>query len=117
MEDVGLVDAVVVPLVVMGIPLGIWFGKSRRAHELAEPVLDLMRTLPAFVHLIHIIPSFGIGDPPGILATIVFGLPSAIPPTAVGMRGVSAGIEEGATALGASCRQLLRDVRMPLALP
>ena len=30
-------------------PLGIWFGKSSRAYKIAEPVLDLMQTLPAFV--------------------------------------------------------------------
>jgi glycine betaine/proline transport system permease protein len=40
--------------VVIGIPLGIWFGKSRRAYNAAEPVLDLMQTLPAFVYLIPI---------------------------------------------------------------
>ena len=49
METVALVGAAVVLCVVMGIPLGIWFGKSERAYRIAEPVLDLMQTLPAFV--------------------------------------------------------------------
>ena len=117
METVALVGAAVIICVVIGIPLGIWFGKSMRAYRIAEPVLDLMQTLPAFVYLIPIIAFFGTGNPPGILATIVFGMPPVIRLTALGMRGVPESIKEAATAFGASRWQLLKDVELPLALP
>ena len=117
METVALVGAAVVLCVIMGIPLGIWFGKSERAYRMAEPVLDLMQTLPAFVYLIPIIAFFGTGNPPGILATIIFGMPPVIRLTALGMRGVPDSIKEAATAFGASRWQLLKDVELPLALP
>ncbi|WP_104020537.1 ABC transporter permease [Roseovarius nitratireducens] len=117
METVALVGAAVILCVVIGIPLGIWFGKSRRAYNMAEPVLDLMQTLPAFVYLIPIIAFFGTGNPPGILATIIFGMPPVIRLTALGMRGVPDSIKEAAVAFGASKWQLLKDVETPLALP
>ena len=117
METVALVGAAVIICVVIGIPLGIWFGKSRRAYNAAEPVLDLMQTLPAFVYLIPIIAFFGTGNPPGILATIIFGMPPVIRLTALGMRGVPESIKEAAVAFGASRWQLLKDVEVPLALP
>jgi glycine betaine/proline transport system permease protein len=117
METVALVGAAVIICVVIGIPLGIWFGKSRRAYNAAEPVLDLMQTLPAFVYLIPIIAFFGTGNPPGILATIIFGMPPVIRLTALGVRGVPDSIKEAAVAFGASRRQLLKDVEVPLALP
>lgn len=117
METVALVGAAVVLCVIMGIPLGIWFGKSKRAYGFAEPVLDLMQTLPAFVYLIPIIAFFGTGNPPGILATIIFGMPPVIRLTALGMRGVPESIKEAATAFGATRWQLLKDVELPLALP
>ncbi|WP_299843027.1 proline/glycine betaine ABC transporter permease [uncultured Roseovarius sp.] len=117
METVALVGASVILCVVIGIPLGIWFGKSRRAYKAAEPVLDLMQTLPAFVYLIPIIAFFGTGNPPGILATIIFGMPPVIRLTALGMRGVPESIKEAAVAFGASRWQLLKDVEIPLALP
>ncbi|WP_397543342.1 ABC transporter permease subunit [Roseovarius salis] len=117
METVALVGAAVLICVVIGIPLGIWFGKSRRAYAAAEPVLDLMQTLPAFVYLIPIIAFFGTGNPPGILATIIFGMPPVIRLTALGMRGVPDSIKEAAVAFGASKWQLLKDVEVPLALP
>ncbi|WP_299967323.1 ABC transporter permease subunit [uncultured Roseobacter sp.] len=117
METVALVGAAVLLCVVIGIPLGIWFGKSKRAYRMAEPVLDLMQTLPAFVYLIPIIAFFGTGNPPGILATIIFGMPPVIRLTALGMRGVPESIKEAAVAFGASRWQLLKDVEVPLALP
>ncbi|MEM1315569.1 MAG: ABC transporter permease subunit [Pseudomonadota bacterium] len=117
METVALVGAAVFLCVLFGIPLGIWFGKSRRAYGAAEPVLDLMQTLPAFVYLIPIIAFFGTGNPPGILATIIFGMPPVIRLTALGMRGVPDSIKEAAVAFGASRWQLLKDVEIPLALP
>ncbi len=117
METVALVGAAVLLCVVIGIPLGIWFGKSMRAYKTAEPVLDLMQTLPAFVYLIPIIAFFGTGNPPGILATIIFGMPPVIRLTALGMRGVPESIKEAAVAFGASRWQLLKDVEIPLALP
>ncbi len=117
METVALVGAAVILCVAMGIPLGIWFGKSKRAYSAAEPVLDLMQTLPAFVYLIPIIAFFGTGNPPGILATIIFGMPPVIRLTALGMRGVPDSIKEAAVAFGASRWQLLKDVEIPLARP
>ncbi|MEX0284601.1 MAG: ABC transporter permease [Paracoccaceae bacterium] len=117
METVALVGAAVLICVVIGIPLGIWFGKSQRAYNAAEPVLDLMQTLPAFVYLIPIIAFFGTGNPPGILATIIFGMPPVIRLTALGMKGVPESIKEAAVAFGASRWRLLRDVEIPLALP
>ncbi|MCL4160479.1 UNVERIFIED_CONTAM: hypothetical protein GTU68_011177 [Idotea baltica] len=115
METVALVGASVILCVVLGIPLGVWFGKSKRAYRMAEPVLDLMQTLPAFVYLIPIIAFFGTGNPPGILATIIFGMPPVIRLTALGMRGVPDSIKEAAVAFGASKWQLLKDVEIPLA--
>ncbi len=117
METVALVGAAVLICVTIGIPLGIWFGKSARAYRGAEPVLDLMQTLPAFVYLIPIIAFFGTGNPPGILATIIFGMPPVIRLTALGMRGVPESIKEAAVAFGATRWQLLKDVEFPLALP
>lgn len=117
METVALVGAAVILCVVIGIPLGVWFGKSMRAFRVAEPILDLMQTLPAFVYLIPIIAFFGTGNPPGILATIIFGMPPVIRLTALGMRGVPESIKEASVAFGASRWQLLKDVELPLALP
>ena len=117
MITVALIGAGAFLCVAIGIPLGIWFGKSRRAYALAEPVLDFMQTMPAFVYLIPIIAFFGTGKPPGVLATLIFAMPPVIRLTALGMRGVPETTKEAALAFGCSKWQLLRNVELPLALP
>ena len=117
MITVALIGAGAFLCILFGIPLGIWFGKSNRAYSLAEPVLDFMQTMPAFVYLIPIIAFFGTGKPPGVLATIIFAMPPVIRLTALGMRGVPEATKEAATAFGCSKWQLLRNVEIPLAMP
>jgi len=117
MITVALIGAGAFLCILFGIPLGIWFGKSRRAYAAAEPVLDFMQTMPAFVYLIPIIAFFGTGKPPGVLATIIFAMPPVIRLTALGMRGVPEATKEAAVAFGCSKWQLLRNVELPLAMP
>ena len=117
MITVALIGAGAFLCVLIGIPLGIWFGKSKRAYAIAEPVLDFMQTMPAFVYLIPIIAFFGTGKPPGVLATLIFAMPPVIRLTALGMRGVPESTKEAAIAFGCSKRQLLFSVELPLALP
>ncbi len=117
MITVALLGAAAFLCLVLGIPLGIWFGKSQRAYNAALPVLDFMQTMPAFVYLIPIIAFFGTGKPPGVLATIIFGMPPVIRLTALGMRGVPENTKEAAIAFGATKWELLKDVEIPLAMP
>ena len=117
MVTVALLGAAAFLCVLLGIPLGIWFGKNRRAYNAAQPVLDFMQTMPPFVYLIPIIAFFGTGKPPGVLATLVFGMPPVIRLTALGIRGVPESTKEAAIAFGCTRWTLLKDVEIPLALP
>ena len=117
MITVALLGAAAFLCLLMGIPLGIWFGKSKRAYNAALPVLDFMQTMPAFVYLIPIIAFFGTGKPPGVLATLIFGMPPVVRLTALGMRGVPENTKEAAIAFGATKWELMRNVEIPLAMP
>ena len=117
MATVALLGAAAFLCIVFGVPLGIWFGKSERAYSIARPVLDFMQTMPSFVYLIPVIAFFGTGKPPGILATIVFGMPPVIRLTALGLRHVPHDIKEAGQAFGCTRWQLLKNIEVPLAMP
>ena len=117
MVTVSLLGAAAFLCIALGIPLGVWFGKNQRAYNAALPVLDFMQTMPAFVYLIPIIAFFGTGKPPGVLATLVFGMPPVIRLTALGIRGVPESTKEAAVAFGCTRWTLLRDIEIPLAMP
>lgn len=117
MATVALLGTAAALCVAIGIPIGVWCGRSPRAYAAIRPVLDFMQTMPAFVYLIPVIAFFGIGKPPGIIATLIFGMPPVVRLTALGIASVPPSIREAATAFGASKRFLLFKVDIPLALP
>jgi len=102
---------------VIGLPTGIWLARSERAARLVRPVLDAMQTTPAFVYLVPVVMLFGIGNVPGVVVTIIFALPPLIRLTSLGIRQVPEDLIEAATSFGASKRQLLVKVQLPLAMP
>ncbi|THH36781.1 proline/glycine betaine ABC transporter permease [Aliishimia ponticola] len=117
MDTLSLVLAASIICVVIGLPLGIWVGKSQRGHAIMTPILDVMQTIPSFVYLLPAIAFFSIGKPPGILATMIFAMPPMVRLTALGIRQVGESTKEAALAFGANPRQLLTKVELPLALP
>ncbi|ARE83098.1 glycine betaine transport system permease protein OpuAB [Roseovarius mucosus] len=115
MQTVALLGAASILCIVIGIPLGIWFARSKTAFAIAQPILDFMQTMPAFVYLIPVIAFFGTGKPPGIIATLIFGMPPVIRLTTLGLTGVAEDVKEAARAYGATEWQVLRGVELPLA--
>ncbi|MCO4315052.1 glycine betaine/L-proline ABC transporter permease ProW [Pectobacterium versatile] len=103
--------------VLIGLPVGIWLARSERAAKFIRPLLDAMQTTPAFVYLVPIVMLFGIGNVPGVVVTIIFALPPIIRLTILGIRQVPADLIEAAESFGASPRQMLFKVQLPLAMP
>ncbi len=117
MSTFSLVGASVFICILLGLPLGISCAKNRRLYSIVRPVLDVMQTVPSFVYLIPAVAFFSVGKPPGILATLVFAMPPLIRLTALGIMQVPNSVREAAVAFGASPRQLLLKVELPLAVP
>ena len=117
MDTMSLVVAASIICVLIGLPLGVWVGKSVRGQAIVTPILDVMQTIPSFVYLLPAIAFFSIGKPPGILATVIFAMPPMVRLTALGIRHVPDNTKEAALAFGANPRQLLTKVELPLALP
>ncbi|WP_368912050.1 betaine/proline/choline family ABC transporter ATP-binding protein [Taklimakanibacter deserti] len=117
MSTLALVASAVLICVLFGLPLGILCAKSVRSKRLLEPVMDVMQTLPTFVYLIPAVAFFSIGKPPGVIATVIFALPSMVRLTALGIEQVPATVREAADAFGARPLQKLMKVELPLALP
>ncbi|MEA1064224.1 glycine betaine/L-proline ABC transporter permease ProW [Apirhabdus apintestini] len=101
----------------IGLPLGIALARSPRTARVIRPILDAMQTTPAFVYLVPIVMLFGIGNVPGVVVTIIFALPPIVRLTILGINQVPADLIEAARAFGASPRQLLFKVQLPLAMP
>jgi len=116
-ETLALVITSVVIALIIGIPLGVVMGEIPFFAGFIQPVLDAMQTMPSFVYLIPAMMLFGLGKVPAVIATLIYSLPPVMRLTCLGLRQVPAPAQEAARAYGATRLQLLKEVRIPLAMP
>jgi glycine betaine/proline transport system permease protein len=102
---------------VVAIPVGIWAGRNRRVEAVLGPILDAFQTMPSFVYIIPCVVWFTVGVVPGIIATVVYALVPGVRITALGIRQVPEESVEASRTFGATPRQTLFGVRIPLAAP
>ena len=103
--------------VLVGIPLGILMARINWLRSIMLPVLDVMQTMPSFVYLIPVVMLFGLGKIPALIATVIYAVPPLIRLTDLGIRLVDREVLEASRAFGATSRQQLFGVQLPLALP
>jgi glycine betaine/proline transport system permease protein len=60
---------------------------------------------------------FGIGNVPGVVVTIIFALPPVVRLTILGIQQVPEDLIEAGHSFGASKKQMLYRIQLPLALP
>lgn len=117
METLGIVIIAVLISLVIGIPVGIAMSGSERINAVITPILDAMQTMPSLVYLIPALMLFGLGKVPGVFATVIYALPPVVRLTNLGIRQVSREVQEAALVFGASKWQMMKEVRLPLAMP
>lgn len=117
MQSLTLILAACAVCMALGVPIGIAAAHRPRLYAWLRPILDLMQTLPTLVYLIPAVVLFGIGMVPGLIATVVFVLPTPIRLTHLGIVSTPKPLIEAATAFGATPRQLLWKVELPSAMP
>lgn len=117
MQTLALVLASTAVTMMMGVPLGIFLGHRPKWFAFFSPLFDLMQTLPTFVYLIPTLVLFGLGMAPGMVATIMFTVPSVVRLTFIGISSVPPFLKETGVAFGATHRQMLWKIELPYAMP
>jgi len=101
-------------VMVIGVGVGVWIGRSKRADTMVRPILDGLQTMPSLVYLIPALALFPPGRFLAIAAAILYASPVAIKIVADGIRGVSPTTVEAALAAGSSRWQVIRKVQLPM---
>jgi osmoprotectant transport system permease protein len=101
----------------VGIPAGIVLTRLPRVAGPVIAVLALVQTVPSLVLLGLLIPLFGIGEQPALVAAVVYSLLPIVMNTHVGITQVAPAIRDAARGMGMTGGQILWHVELPLALP
>jgi glycine betaine/proline transport system permease protein len=103
--------------VIVGLPLafaGVCWPKFGRALNVW---VELLQTMPSFVYLIPVVMLFRVGDVAALIAVVAFAVTPVIRYTMAAFETVPAQLIEAGQAMGCSPAQMLRHVRLPMALP
>lgn len=103
--------------VLIAIPLGIYLTKKQKIAEGIIGVTAVLQTVPSLALLGLLIPLFGIGKVPAIIALVVYALLPILRNTYTGIREVDDSIIEAARAMGMKRSKRLMKVELPLAMP
>lgn len=103
--------------ILIAVPLGILSERIRWLGRWIVPVTGLLQTIPSIALLAFMIPLFGIGKLPAIVALFIYGLLPIVRNTYEGIKNVEAGYVEIAEAMGIRPRQRLYLIELPLAYP
>jgi glycine betaine/proline transport system permease protein len=101
--------------VAIGIALGVWAAESRAVSRILRPINDVLQTLPQLVYIIPFVYLFPISYVPGLIASVLYAFPVVVRLVERGVRDVAAETVEAASAYGATRRQVLTKVKIPLA--
>jgi glycine betaine/proline transport system permease protein len=101
--------------VVVGIAVGVWAAENVRVEKALRPLLDTLQTLPQLVYIIPFIYLMPVSRVPGVVASVLYAAPVVIRLVTSGVRNVAPAAVEAASAFGATRRQVLLKVRIPLA--
>jgi osmoprotectant transport system substrate-binding protein/osmoprotectant transport system permease protein len=117
-QHLTLVFASLAAAILVGVPLGM---VAARRRWLEQPVLvatGLIQTVPSLALLAFLIPLTGsIGVWPALIALFLYALLPITRNAHAGLVQVPRGLVQSGTALGLTPRQILRYVKLPLALP
>lgn len=103
--------------IVLGVPLGLFMGLSRFAKGFFDPLIELYRPIPPLAWAPLILTIFGIQDDGKIFLLFMVAFAIMVISARTGATGTQLSKIHAAHSLGASNRQIIRQVILPNSLP
>jgi osmoprotectant transport system permease protein len=101
----------------IGVTTGVLVYRRERSAEVVLAVASTFLTIPSFALFGLLLPIFGLGWTPTIVALVMYALLPIVRNTVVGLRSVDPAITESAQGMGMSGLQRLLRIELPLAWP
>lgn len=103
--------------ILVAVPIGVLLTRTKRIANVVISIASMLQTIPALALLAFMIPIFGIGALPAIVALFIYSLLPILRNTYLGMDGVSPTLRDAAKGMGMTPWQSIVKVEVPLAAP
>jgi osmoprotectant transport system substrate-binding protein/osmoprotectant transport system permease protein len=114
-EHLTLVAVSLLAAIVVALPLGILAARRPRLAQLVLGVAGVIQTIPSLALLVFMIPLFGIGTLPAIVALFLYSLLPIVRNTHAGLVDIEPSLRDAAEALGFPPAARLRLIELPMA--
>ena len=114
-EHLYLVGVSLLAAIAIAVPLGVAAARHARFGQFILGAVGIIQTVPSLALLVFMIPLFGLGATPAIVALFLYSLLPIVRNTYTGLHDIPPSMIEAATALGLPPGVRLRLVELPLA--
>ncbi len=101
----------------IALPVGVLIVRVHWLHGPVLGVLGVIYTIPSLSLFVLLIPLFGLGVTPAVIALVAYAQLMLVRNWAIGLAGIDPAIIEAAKGLGMTGWQQFRLVEFPLSLP
>lgn len=102
---------------IISIPLGIYISRKKKLAEPVIAVSSVFQTIPSLALFGLLVPIIGIGGTTAIVALVIYALLPLLRNTYTGITSVDSSIIEAGRGMGMTSGQIMRIIKLPLALP
>lgn len=103
--------------IIVAVPISVILLKFPKTAKVVIALASMLQTIPALALLAMMIPFFGVGRVPAIIALFLYSLMPIMRNTYVGLINVNPDTIDSARGLGMTKMQLILKVDIPLAMP
>ncbi|HEX9756179.1 MAG TPA: glycine betaine ABC transporter substrate-binding protein [Nitrospiria bacterium] len=114
-EHLFLVGVSLSGAILLSVPLGVFADRRPRIGQMILGTAGMFQTVPSLALLVFMIPFFGIGGPPAVMALFLYSLLPIIRNTYTGLKEIPLSIRESAVALGLPSGWRLFRIELPMA--
>jgi osmoprotectant transport system permease protein len=122
LEHILLSGSAILVATVIGLPIGLYIGHTRRFANLAINIANIGRALPSYALVVMILPvslaispEYGLDPIPTFVAMTLLAIPPILVGAYSGLRAVDADLVEAGRGMGMREGQILRKLELPVA--
>ncbi len=113
-EHLFLASVAMVLAIIIAVPLGIVLTRNKKIAEFVIGIAAVIQTIPSLALLGFMLPLFGIGKVPAIIALTLYALLPILRNTYTGIIGVDQSLVDAGKGMGMTSKQILFMVELPL---
>lgn len=103
--------------ILLAVPIGILLTRTKKTAAIVIGLTSALQTVPSLALLALMIPIFGVGKIPAIIALFIYSLLPILRNTYIGIKEVGSDYKDAAKGMGMTNIQSIILVELPIAMP